>query len=189
MAYDAARGETVLFGGFSVSSGVDPNILGDMWIWDGQNWQKQVPDTLPQYRYSAGLVYDRARQNIVLFGGASVAVQLGDTWIWNGTDWVEQHPLHTPPRRADFGMAYDEDRQQAIVFGGQDLSTSAQTWAWDGQDWTQLQTYLNPPRGMVYGAHLVYLPELHSVVLFGDNYQKICSDFFAHPPTSPRCGR
>jgi hypothetical protein len=180
MAFDAARGETVLFGGVTVPNGKDITLLNDTWTWDGANWQRKLPATLPPARNGSNMVYDRARQNIVLFGGGLTAALLDDTWFWNGTNWIEQHPLHIPPRRANFGMAYDEFRQQVIVFGGQasgDLSTWTQTWAWDGQDWTQLETSLNPPTGMAFGAQLVYLSGLHSIVLFGDNSQKICTDY------------
>lgn len=179
MADDAARDKIILFGGETVPSGIYLNNLNDTWTWDGMNWQQQFPATLPPPRSGSNMVYDRLRQNIVLFGGASVAALFDDTWIWDGMNWIKQHPLHIPPRRADYGMAYDEVRQEVIVFGGQaggDLETWTQTWAWDGQDWTQLQTFITPPVEMAYGAQLVYLPRLHSVVLFNDNKQKICSN-------------
>jgi hypothetical protein len=180
MAYDVAHGETVLFGGATVHVGLNWNALNDTWTWDGVTWRQKFPASLPSLREDANMVYDSVHQNIVLFGGALVGGLFNDTWIWNGTNWVEQHPFHLPPQRADFGMAYDEDRQQVIVFGGQvggDQSEGAQTWAWDGQDWTQLQTFINPPEGMIYPAQLVYLPGLHSIVLFGDNRQKFCTNY------------
>src|SRR3954462_4642882 len=34
MAYDAARSQVVMFGGFGAGNAV----LGDTWIWDGVNW-------------------------------------------------------------------------------------------------------------------------------------------------------
>src|SRR5882672_1673729 len=34
MAYDAARGQDVLFGG----SGANNGLLSDTWVWDGSNW-------------------------------------------------------------------------------------------------------------------------------------------------------
>jgi hypothetical protein len=39
MAYDAARQETVLFGGEPAST----DTLGDTWIWDGGTWAEQLP--------------------------------------------------------------------------------------------------------------------------------------------------
>ena len=175
MAYDAARDETLLFGGINQTNWDYPP-LNDTWTWDGTNWQQQFPSTLPDQRLDANMVYDRARQNIVLFGGAAGGSLLNDTWIWDGTTWIEQHPVHNPPGRADFGMAYDEGREQVILFGGQVLyGIYSDTWAWDGGDWTQLQTFGKPPVELSYGAQLVYLPDLQATALIGDFRQKLCN--------------
>jgi hypothetical protein len=175
MAYDAERNITILFGGF-YSIETDDYALNDMWTWDGMNWQQQFPATLPPARFGANMVFDRARQNIVLFGGGTLGGLLDDTWIWDGLTWIEKHPLHSPGGRADFGMAYDEGRQQVLLFGGQtDRDSATDTWSWDGQDWIQLHTYYKPPIDIAYGVKLVYLPDLQTVVLFGDFRQKLCS--------------
>lgn len=166
MAYDAERQVTLLFGGLKETS----ESLNDMWFWDGETWQQQYPADLPQARWGAELVYDRARKSILLFGGASVGGFLEDTWLWDGEAWVEQHPQHHPGGRANFGMAYDEGSQQVVLFGGQtylDVDPT-ETWAWDGQDWAQLPTRQAPSKEMAYGAQLVYLPDLQSVVLYND---------------------
>jgi hypothetical protein len=41
MAYDAAHGEVVLFGG------AGEGVLNDTWIWDGTTWTEQHPSTVP----------------------------------------------------------------------------------------------------------------------------------------------
>ena len=147
MAYDAARNKTVLFGGASPIE-LEIYSLNDTWTWDGINWQQQFPSTMPHARHRANMVYDRARQTTVLFGGGVGGGLLNDTWIWDGMTWIEQHPLHSPPARADFGMAYDNVREQVILFGGQAIGASTDTWSWDGQDWTQLETFLEPPEAL-----------------------------------------
>jgi Galactose oxidase, central domain len=38
MAYDAATGNVVLFGGLGAT-----RILGDTWVWDGTTWTKRAP--------------------------------------------------------------------------------------------------------------------------------------------------
>jgi len=125
------------------------------------------------------MVYDRVHKSIVLFGGAIGGGFLDDTWLWDGASWIEQHPLHHPAGRANFGMAYDESRKQVILFGGQsslDVDLT-ETWSWDGQDWTKLPTRQAPPRELAYGAQLVYLPELQTVVLYNAFREKtIVSD-------------
>src|SRR3954468_16908234 len=74
MAYDAADGQVVLFGGSA----------GRTWTWDGSDWTRRTPLHSPPpspsyYRY--GMAYDAANGQVVLFGGVA-----GDTWTWDGTD-------------------------------------------------------------------------------------------------------
>ena len=116
------------------------------------------------------MVYDAAHLNILLFGGAADGGLRDDTWIWDGSSWIEQHPMHHPAGRADYSMAYDESRQQVILFGGQTspVQNPAETWAWDGEDWLLLPAKKAPPVELTYGAQLVFLPELQTVMLFGD---------------------
>jgi pyruvate/2-oxoacid:ferredoxin oxidoreductase beta subunit len=56
MAYDAARGQVVLFGGLG-SSG----RLNDTWVWDGTNWVQKFPGNAPPARYGHAMAYDAAR--------------------------------------------------------------------------------------------------------------------------------
>jgi hypothetical protein len=168
IAYDAAQGLTILFGGRASLGGKYLENLDETWAWDGKNWQQQFPTHIPPKRERAVLVYDRARQALLLFGGGAEGGLLDDTWIWDGVDWSEQKPINRPPARNNFGMAYHEGKQQIILFGGQsEKGIATDTWAWDGQDWTQLQTTQSPPPQVAYGARLAYFPDLESVVLYG----------------------
>jgi hypothetical protein len=178
MVYDPDRNEIVLFGGLKVTDVKYDEALNEMWVWDGNTWQQQFPATLPPARWGANMVYDRAHKSIVLFGGAAGGGYLEGTWLWDGVSWAEQHPLHQPMSRANFGMAYDEVRQQVILFGGQTSTVfdPTDTWAWDGQDWTQLATHQAPPKELAFGAQLVYLPDLQTVVLYNAFREKIIVD-------------
>jgi hypothetical protein len=125
------------------------------------------------------MVYDRARKSIIVFGGTGGGGFLEDTWLWDSASWVEQHPLHHPAGRANFGMAYDEIRQQIILFGGQThlVVDPTESWVWDGLNWTQLPTHQAPPEELAYGAQLVYLPDLKTVILYNTLREKtIVSD-------------
>ena len=81
MAYDAFRGECVLYGsvfgivdGIASSSSVYTNLDGYrfIWRWNGQQWQADPPTPTqgaPYGQISGNLVFDSQRSGILLFGG------------------------------------------------------------------------------------------------------------------------
>jgi hypothetical protein len=79
MAYDAATGTIVLFGGEGPHG-----VLSGTWTWDGSTWTRQAPATHPSAREDAAMAYDAATHTIVLFGG-SIGADVGDTWTWNSS--------------------------------------------------------------------------------------------------------
>ena len=143
MAYDAARGRVVLFGGYDFFSGL---ALADTWEWDGNTWVATTPATSPPGRYGQAMVYDSARQRIVLFGGAGDVGDLADTWEWDGSTWIQRTPAASPPPREFGALAYDGARGRAVLFGGFDgVSYLADTWEWDGSTWIQRTPAAHPP--------------------------------------------
>jgi len=85
MAYDAARGVVVLYGG-------GDSTATDTWTYDGRDWKRQ-DNAGPTPRWSSAMAYDATRQRIVLFGGGRNARPydaLGDTWEWDGTRWSQR---------------------------------------------------------------------------------------------------
>ncbi|PDV99609.1 Kelch repeat-containing protein [Candidatus Chloroploca asiatica] len=97
-----------------------------------------TPGEIPS-RYSHAMVYDAARQRIVLFGGNSGGGVLNDTWEWDGTNWLRITPAVSPPARHSHAMAYDAARQRVVLFGGfvSSMNYLNDTWEWDGTNWTQ----------------------------------------------------
>jgi len=104
----------------------------------------------PSERSAPAIAYDRARKQMVLFGGVSGESPQrapDDTWEWNGQNWTQV---------ADFGpggrywhtMSYDENRNTVVLFGGCMLDGIAKndTWEWDGQYWTQVADMGPSPR-------------------------------------------
>ena len=65
MAYDAATGTVVLFGGYN------GHYLADTWTWDGTTWTKRAPAVHPPGRAEAVMAYDAATGTVVLFGGVN----------------------------------------------------------------------------------------------------------------------
>jgi hypothetical protein len=79
LAYDAATGTVLLFGGVNADS---TYYFGNTWTWDGTTWTKQAPADHPPGRYEASLAYDAAAGTAVLFGGSTATGYLADTWTW-----------------------------------------------------------------------------------------------------------
>jgi hypothetical protein len=78
LAYDCARGRSVLFGGEAVLS-----FLDDSWEYDGFDWTPVATTVSPARRTQHALSHDRARGRMLLFGGLNVAgvwQEHGDTW-------------------------------------------------------------------------------------------------------------
>jgi hypothetical protein len=141
MAFDVARGQTVLFGGYGNS------YLNDTWTWNGLDWTLHSPSSSPPVRFRHAMAYDQRRARIVLFGGWGPpgGAFLNDTWEWDGSTWQQRLPLHQPPARWYSVLAYDDARQRMVLFGGQLSGTGLQdTWEWDGNDWTLRTTSASP---------------------------------------------
>jgi hypothetical protein len=160
MAYDAAQGQVVLFGG---SDGI--NQFNDTWVWNGTNWTQLSPANSPSARAAFVMVYD-AQSQVVLFGGLNGSGDLNDTWVWNGTNWTQQSPATSPPARSDYDMAYDTVHGQVVLFGGlSGTSFLGDTWVWDGTTWTQQSPATSPPARAE--SPMAYDTALSEAVLFG----------------------
>ena len=162
MAYDSARGVTVLFGGQDGGG----NILNDTWEWNGTNWIKQNPANSPDARAFHAMAYDSARGVTVLFGGYGNNGFLNDTWEWNGTNWTQRNPANSPSGRNAHAMAYDSARGVTTLFGGQSSNGNLNdTWEWNGAAWTQ-RNPANSPSGR--NAHAMAYDSARGVTtLFG----------------------
>src|SRR5207237_682690 len=121
MAYDAADGEVVLFGGLDHGGA----LLNATWLWDGSTWTPRSPPPPPGLA-SGAMADDLTRGQSVLWAAAS-------TWTWDGTDWTSQNSAHEPSQRQDVGMADDQARGQVVLFGGVNAGGTihyADTWTW-----------------------------------------------------------
>jgi len=134
MAYDAALGEVILFGGFD-QNGVEDN---DTWAWNGSAWTQLSPAASPSARDSAGMEYDPALGQVVMFGGelALSGTYLNDTWVLSGNSpsnvtWTQQTAGTSPAARATTAMAYDAAQNEVVLFGGySNINTYGDTWDW-----------------------------------------------------------
>ena len=128
MAYDAATGTTVLFGGEKDRPG--GTGLSGTWTWNGSAWAYHSLAIHPSARGNVAMAY-AATGTVVLFGGESSNGRvLGDTWAWDGSTWTKQHPATSPPARLNASMAYDAATATVVLFGGHSGSPLRDTWAW-----------------------------------------------------------
>jgi hypothetical protein len=168
MAYDAASGAIVMFGGYNGS------ILGDTWIWNGTTWSESFPALSPPARGEASMVYDAASQRILLFGGVNAAGQyLNDLWSWDGSTWSQPFDFccGPPAPRAYTSLAYDAAHQDVVLFGGLGVGEAQfdDTWIWNGTTWSQESPKAQPSAR--YGATMTFDVKRNATVLFGgDDY-------------------
>ena len=163
MVFDAATGNTVLFGG----SGYPSVYFGDTWTWDGTNWTQQFPANSPSPR-RAPLVYDPATGTVILFGGDDAAgVHYNDTWSWDGTNWTQLTPATSPGIRTQAEMAFQSQLNRVLLFSGSSGYDEVydDTWTWDGTNWTQIHPATEPLNR--YAAPMAYNPNTKQMLTFG----------------------
>src|SRR5262245_42338033 len=91
MAFDAARGYCLIFGGAAPQS----QFMWDTWSWNGTAWSLRAVSG-PGIRSGHAMAFDAARSVVVLYGGRNGAGPYSDTWTWNGLQW-EQRFVIPPP--------------------------------------------------------------------------------------------
>jgi hypothetical protein len=162
MACDEARGETILFGGLG-GAGRTRLPFGDTWRWTGSEWSLAA-SVGPSPRDHARMVWSRACDCLILFGGFDGRVAGGDTWIWDGGRW-DQVADTGPSARAAQAMADDPSDDAILLFGGRSLERFfSDTWCWDGGTWAQVNDRGPSPRAFHGMAHS---PGERAVLLFG----------------------
>ena len=152
VAYDAARGVTVLFGGCTTLT----TCFDDTWEWDGAAWtQRSVPG--PTARQWHMMAYDSVRHVVVLVGGEGSESGY-DTWEWNGIAWTRRD-VPGPGYSYKCPMAFDPGRGVTVLYG-----LTGTTWEWNGVVWSSHAAAGPGQRG---GGAMAYDPVRQAVVLFG----------------------
>lgn len=163
MAFDAATGTTVLFGGRAGSQ-----RLRDTWTWNGITWKLEAPPNNPPPLESAAMAFDDTHHQLLLFGGIGIDGQASNgMWSWDGQTWTALAPVTTPAPRSAAAFASDPATGSVVLFGGLADEGIAldDTWAWDGAAWSELQPPASP--GARSDAAATFDAARGVVVLFG----------------------
>lgn len=162
LAFDAVRGEVLMFGGNAPGGRTD-----ETWSFDGARWRRLTPTSTPAARSTFDMVARDAHGDVILFGGVDRGDRpRNDTWRWNGQDWVEMTPARAPSPRLWNVLAYDSARDRVVLFGGYTgQSYLGDTWEWDGRDWLP-QSPATQPSARAHFA-MAYDRVRRVTVLFG----------------------
>jgi N-acetylneuraminic acid mutarotase len=132
MVYAEYEGLIFLFGGYN---GTD--WLNDLWVYDvaADAWTEIIPaGDLPAPRVGYSMVYDDAKDRLIVFGGYDGNWALGDMWAYEPSTnaWTELTSAgDMPSARASSGMVYDSKSGEVILFGGfDDEAELDDTWSY-----------------------------------------------------------
>lgn len=164
LAYDSARGVTVLYGGQVPSSN-----LGDHWEWDGIDWvQRTNLPVDPGLRAGGKMTFDEVRGVCVMFGGVTTWFR-NDVWEFDGMQWRQFLPVVGPPALRAPSVAFDPDAGRTLLFGGNVGGVpNTDIWEWDGAVWQQRAAAINPGERLHPG--IAYDRVAQRVVLHGGGY-------------------
>ncbi len=156
MAFDRARGVTVLFGG--VASG-HPT---DTWTWNGSNWTQHQPTSFPPPRRYSTLAYHPGRGTVFLHGGLPFGLGvLGDTWEWDGVSWSPV--VMTGPNSGWPTLAYDDARNVMALYLNPP-SGPASVWEFQGGTWVAIGYAPG-------GGGFAYDPTVGALCVFDGSYR------------------
>jgi len=108
------------------------------------------------------MIFDSARQEIVMYGGADGKKNFTEGWTWNGESWTCPQFESSAPTFYNAPLIYDRRREWAMTFMGTEWGG---TWIWEGTTWRKVNLSSQPP--LRDHATLVYDPVRDHSILFG----------------------
>jgi hypothetical protein len=124
MAYDSIRQRTVLFGGYTPSTGNDSN---QTWEWDGSTWTLMEPTQSPP-GMAPVMAFDPVRGKVVLVSTIFSGPESRTTWEYDGSTWTRS--VESTPVTNWFydSMAYDAARSVMVMYSGGLWERTASGW-------------------------------------------------------------
>ncbi|MFT5114906.1 MAG: hypothetical protein ACI8P9_004249 [Parasphingorhabdus sp.] len=158
LAYDRNRQVVVAFGGKDL---FDSSSFDDTWEYNGTDWVEVNTATSPTPRHNSAMVFDVARNEVVLIGGHHGGVDHTDTWTYDGISWTLKSGVQPITSKSNNKATYDEIRGE-IVF-----VNAYYTYIWDGTVWDAR----GRPGESIFVAHqsTFYHPNFQQVVMLAHN--------------------
>jgi hypothetical protein len=121
VAYDAAGGRMLLFGG-AVSVYPTPRHLDDLWAFDGAAWSKLEPGEHPSPRRVSANGFDDERRAWIVFGGTIESEDFADLWRFDAATntWASLSSAGAPAARGFASAGWDPVVDALLVMGGLD---------------------------------------------------------------------
>lgn len=158
MAYDAVDHYLVLFGGYLGCSGFVACIAHASsltYAFAGGKWTNltATAGTPPTPRWGAGMSWDGADGEILLFGGELAnGVQMGDTWTFVHGAWTDLtngvFGGVAPEGRSWPAMSFDASSDTVVLFGGLNDTLGraySNTWEFHSTLWTNVTASVGTP--------------------------------------------
>jgi hypothetical protein len=103
-------------------------------------WRK-VTEKGPSGRERHAMVFDEAREVVVLYGGYTSGLgHSTETWEWNGYSW-KLVATTGPEGRSDHKMIYDIPNRVVVLYGGSgnNYEIYDSIWTWNGNKWKKIK--------------------------------------------------
>jgi Galactose oxidase, central domain/MBG domain len=166
MAYDAADGYLVLFGGTNVSG-----PQNDTWSFAGGTWTRLRPAVSPPAPTPDAFSYDSTDGRIVYTSAENYSGPTPEiTWTYAGGNWSPV-TSSAPPQRLGAGSADDPADQGLLFFGGTGWTPLDDSWLFRAGNWTNVTV---PTPAQRIGAAAAYDSATGAFILFsGSNFTQV----------------
>ncbi len=136
LAYDAADGYAVLFGGSDPTNLQSPE---ETWTFSHGIWT----DITGRLNHSpdlwnpagAAITYDPIDREVLLVGPSLSNITQEQTWAFRGGDWIQLHPQTEPTARWYAAFAYDVADREAVLYGGTLVASGNGSESWPSDTW------------------------------------------------------
>jgi hypothetical protein len=156
LAYDQARRETVLFGGF------DFGVSGATFVFRNGSWDLVLGSFTPGPRSLAVFEYDPVNKVHWLFGGRNNNGSYSELWKFSGGTWQLVFAENAPTAACvDPAGAWDTERNRLVV-----ICSDSSTFEWNGESWTSFSSLTERPPARRWSS-AIFDPRSRETLLFG----------------------